>query len=283
MPTPAVDSVPKRSFERRADLPGVTRIRLTFEHQALSRSVPLRHATALHLEGESEWTAAGQPWTMRPGSVSVKVPGEVYIERARRGTSRLQVIVFDDALVDEARAALDRPRSERRAVSFDGARDPRARPLVALHRRLDGSALDDAGRDPSDLDGLLTDALTALVTLAELGPTRVERTTGHRTAVARARAVLDDRLTEHVSLDELARHARLDKFRLSRAFRDLVGLPPHAYVTHRRISLAQELLARGVPQAEVAVRVGLYDQSQLHRHFKRITGSTPGAYARAVR
>jgi len=67
------------------------------------------------------------------------------------------------------------------------------------------------------------------------------------------------------------------------AFREQVGLPPQAYATHWRVSLAQELLARGVPQAEVAVRVGLYDQSQLHRHFKRILGMTPGAWARAMR
>ena len=95
--------------------------------------------------------------------------------------------------------------------------------------------------------------------------------------------MLDERLTEPVSLDELAAFARLDKFHLCRAFRDEIGLPPHAYVTHRRVSLAQDLLARGVPQAEVAARVGLYDQSQLHRHFKRIVGVTPGAYARAAR
>jgi len=75
---------------------------------------------------------------------------------------------------------------------------------------------------------------------------------------------------------------RLPKFRLCRAFREQVGLPPHAYVTHRRVSLAQELLAAGVPQAEVAFRVGLYDQSQLHRHFKRLVGVTPGEWARAM-
>lgn len=95
--------------------------------------------------------------------------------------------------------------------------------------------------------------------------------------------MLDERLTETVALDELAAHARLDKFHLCRAFRDEVGLPPHAYVTHRRVSRAQDLLARGIPQAEVAASVGLYDQSQLHRHFKRILGMTPGAYARAAR
>lgn len=39
----------------------------------------------------------------------------------------------------------------------------------------------------------------------------------------------------------------------------------------------------GLSQAEVAVSVGFYDQSQLHRHFKRILGLTPGAFACAVR
>ncbi|WP_276596603.1 helix-turn-helix transcriptional regulator [Sorangium sp. So ce128] len=102
-------------------------------------------------------------------------------------------------------------------------------------------------------------------------------------AVTRARELLDARFTESIALDELAAHARLDKFRLCRAFREEVGLPPHAYVTYRRVGLAGALLARGVPQAEVAARVGLYDQSQLHRHFKRIAGVTPGAYARAAR
>jgi len=43
---------------------------------------------------------------------------------------------------------------------------------------------------------------------------------------------------------------------------------------------AKELLAAGVRPSEIAPRVGLYDQSQLNRHFRRIVGTTPGAYAR---
>ena len=67
----------------------------------------------------------------------------------------------------------------------------------------------------------------------------------------------------------IAAHTRLDKFHLCRALRDEVGSPPHAYVTHRGVSRAQGLLAGGMSQAEVAASVGLYDQSRLHRHFKR--------------
>jgi AraC-like DNA-binding protein len=59
-------------------------------------------------------------------------------------------------------------------------------------------------------------------------------------------------------------------------------MPPHAYVTHRRVARAQALLARGMPQAEVAASVGFYDQSLMHRHFKRILRLTPGAFARAA-
>jgi len=45
---------------------------------------------------------------------------------------------------------------------------------------------------------------------------------------------------------------------------------------------AKELLATGLRPSEIAPRVGLYDQSQLNRHFRRIVGTTPGAYARDI-
>jgi len=162
--------------------------------------------------------------------------------------------------------------------AFEEPRDGRVQPLVRLHR-----ALRDEASTRERLAQASTEALAALVELTSLPRAGSDEAFKWRDAVRRARARLDGQLTESVTLDELAAHARLDKFRLCRAFREQVGLSPYAYLTHRRISLAQELLARGLSQAEVAARVGLYDQSQLHRHFKRIVGVTPGAYARAVR
>jgi AraC-like DNA-binding protein len=257
-------------------LPGVGVIRLTSAVR-LSRSVPEHFATALHLEGRSEWSRGRLRWSTAPGTIAVKIPGEVYAERARRGRARFQVVIFDDALVAEARVALDRPLTGPAENALDGS-DPRVRPLAALHQRL----LDDDA-EPAALEHDLCDAIAALVELTSAPRSARFSRNACSAAVARARALLDERLTETVTLDELAAHARLDKYRLCRAFRDEVGLPPHAYVTHRRVSRAQGLLARGLSQAEVALSVGLYDQSQLHRHFKRIVGLTPGAFARAVR
>lgn len=263
------------TFARPRSLPGVTVGQFESDGH-LFTCVTDRYASSLHLSGRSEWSLRGARWTSGPGTIDVKVPGEVFAEHARTGVRRFQVVLFDAQVVDEARAAMECTVAAPKENALR-SNDPRVAPLASLHRALN----DDAS--PEELEGASAEALRALC----------EFTTDHRepmrprsawaTAVKRARAMLDGRFTETISLDDLAAHARLDKFRLCRAFREEVGLPPHAYLTHRRVGLAGALLARGVPQAEVAARVGLYDQSQLHRHFKRIAGVTPGDYVRAVR
>jgi AraC-like DNA-binding protein len=100
-------------------------------------------------------------------------------------------------------------------------------------------------------------------------------------AVRLARAFLHDALPDKITLDDLATHAGLDKFHLVRAFRAEVGLPPYEYLTHLRVAKARELLQRGARVAEAAQAVGFYDESQLHRHFRRIVGITPGIYSRS--
>jgi AraC-like DNA-binding protein len=230
----------------------------------------------MHLAGRSHWASGRAQWSSAPGSVSVKVPGEVSVEQAREGGLEFQAVLFDTALVEEARAALERRLALPPMHAID-PRDPRAQPLRALHRQL----LDE--ETPVALEEAVCDALHAMVDVvfAPRGAEPARRST-LSAPIARARAMLDARLTETTDLEALATHARLDKFRLCRAFREQVGLPPHAYVTHRRVALAQSFLARGMPQTEVAARVGFYDQSLLHRHFKRILGFTPGAFARAT-
>jgi AraC-like DNA-binding protein len=268
--------VPVRVLYRPASLPGVSVLRLASEGP-LSRTVPDHFASVLHLSGRSEWTSCGRRWSSRPGTLGIKIPGELYAERAREGRAKLQVILFDEAAIALARAALGHRPVAPKLDGIDRG-DPRVRALARLHACL----LADGAAAPG-LEDAYCEALAALVALtSDADPAPMHRS-AWGIAVARARELLDARLTETVTLDELAVHARLDKYRLCRAFRDEFGLPPHAYVTHRRISLAQRLLARGVPQAEVAASVGLYDQSQLHRHFKRIVGVTPGAYADAMR
>ena len=70
---------------------------------------------------------------------------------------------------------------------------------------------------------------------------------------------------------------------LVRCFTRRHGLPPHRYLTGRRLDRARGLLLDGVPAAQVAPAVGFYDQAHLTRHFQRLLATTPAAYARSAR
>jgi AraC-like DNA-binding protein len=95
----------------------------------------------------------------------------------------------------------------------------------------------------------------------------------------RARELLADDLTANVTLDELAQTAGVSRHRLSRRFRAVYGVPPHRFQLARRIAAARRMLERGVPLAEVAQATGFFDQSHMHRHFRRTLGVTPARYA----
>jgi AraC-like DNA-binding protein len=101
---------------------------------------------------------------------------------------------------------------------------------------------------------------------------------GARVAVA-LRELLDERLVEGLSLEAAAGILHSHPTHLVRAFGAQFGVPPHLYVTGRRVELARRYLLDGMPAAEAATRAGFYDQSHLTRHFKRMHGVTPVAFA----
>ncbi len=100
-----------------------------------------------------------------------------------------------------------------------------------------------------------------------------------RRSLERARETLHARRNELVTLDELAKAAALSRFHLVRSFTKEFGLPPHAYQIQARIEDSCRLLREGMPCIQVSALSGFSDQSHFARHFKRIMGVAPGAYA----
>jgi len=256
-------------------LHGVTVARYRHEGRLLT-AVKERPASVSSAAGRSEWWARGQTWSSRPGSLQLKLPGEVHRETRRDGPARFKVVLFEEEIVEHARRALGRgPFAPPSKLALEGD-DAAARPLLALH-----ALLDDPRADRLALESALTEALTSLIELTS-GPTPKEVRRFWSAPLRRAKDLLWSHYADSLSLDELASSAGIDKFHLCRAFRDEVGLPPHAYLVHLRIARAQDLLRAKVPASRVAAEVGICDQSQLNRHFKRIVGVTPGQYARSL-
>jgi AraC family transcriptional regulator len=92
------------------------------------------------------------------------------------------------------------------------------------------------------------------------------------------------RLSEDISLDELAAEARLSPFHFSRMFKRSVGVPPRVYLAQLRVEKACELLVRTeLPVTEIALEVGYSSNQVLARVFMQHKGMGPRDYRRANR
>ena len=101
--------------------------------------------------------------------------------------------------------------------------------------------------------------------------------------IKRTKEYLQEHYAEEVSLQELARLANLSPSHFSSVFRQVVGLPPHAYQTKLRLVQAKTLLAQGCDVGSVAHATGFFDQSHFTQQFKRYYQMTPGSYCKTAR
>jgi AraC-like DNA-binding protein len=219
------------------------------------------------LAGAMEVRRGKERWIFEPGDVCAWDASAAHSGTPYGCASwQARLLLLEPAAVDQA---LEDPSP----LSFPSprVRDGRlARRFVALHRTLE---------TPSwalERETMLSDCLHDLAGGTE-EPTRSAR---HEPALRRARDLLVEELARNVTLDELATEAGVSRHRLSRLFRAAYGLPPHRYQLAQRIRVARQLLERGVDVVEVASTTGFFDQSHLHRHFRRTLGVTPARYAR---
>lgn len=84
------------------------------------------------------------------------------------------------------------------------------------------------------------------------------------------------------SLGSLAAQASLSRSAFAARFQRLLGLPAMRYLAQWRMDLAHDRLAAGgESMAALAAEMGYQSEAAFHRAFKRRTGATPGAVARA--
>jgi AraC-like DNA-binding protein len=152
-----------------------------------------------------------------------------------------------------------------------------ARSVSSVHRLLETQ------ERSFDAEAMLMTSLYALV--ARHGATRPSAPceTPAARVVATAREFLRENFAQPVRLATLAGVCGASPFHLVRSFTDVVGMPPHGYLTQIRANRARALLVAGETPANVAYCCGFCDQSHLTRTFKRLFGVTPGAYVSALR
>lgn len=103
-------------------------------------------------------------------------------------------------------------------------------------------------------------------------------------AARRCVELMQARLAEDISLDELAAEARLSSYHFARMFKQSLGVPPRVYLTRLRVEKACELLAQtDLPITLIALEVGYSSNQVLARVFLRHMRMSPSDYRRSVR
>ena len=114
---------------------------------------------------------------------------------------------------------------------------------------------------------------------AQYVPHSVPEPLGERFAATREWAL--HRLGGPLTLDALARHARVSPRTFSRRFAADTGYTPMEWILRARVDLARELLERSELGIErIAADVGLGTGANLRAHFRRLLGTTPSEYRR---
>jgi AraC-like DNA-binding protein len=107
----------------------------------------------------------------------------------------------------------------------------------------------------------------------------VVREGGESAAITKARAFIDQNLSEPLPLSLVARQAGLSESHFCRIFREGTGLTLTDYINRRRIQWAKrELLKSETRISEIAFLIGYQSLSQFNRSFSRVTGRSPSRF-----
>jgi AraC-like DNA-binding protein len=219
----------------------------------------------------------GHRQRIHTGALGLRSPYEVgKLVRRHVADTRIRVLAIGESEIAEAcEAAGLRPRELASVLLY--ASNPQ---LFAAASSV-FAAVEETATSLEIQTRLATCATRVVEALGRVGrvSTAPRRLPAAQASVLRIREILHDRVTDDISLDELAREVSLSRTYVVHAFRGAYGLSPFEYLMHLRVARARVLLAEGGRPIDVAHACGFCDQSHLNRWFRKTVGLTPGSYA----
>jgi len=97
--------------------------------------------------------------------------------------------------------------------------------------------------------------------------------------VLRIKRYIRKRISDPITLDDLASEAGLSRFYFARAFRTEAGMSPMSFLRRLRVEgRADVILRTPMPLKSIATQVGFADEFHFSRVFHQVTGQAPGAF-----
>jgi AraC family transcriptional regulator len=231
------------------------------------------------LQGEEVYEIDGRTKRVRPGEfLLVDAGAEIEVTTARNAETIGLCVYFGG----EAGAELPDPgRRPLRPRALNGSTlDPLAGLLEHVARTL--AERPEAGVELAASIVRQTEAATEAYLagfdgrLERLGSLKLSTRVETLQRLERARAFLHANAGRIVSLDEVAAHAALSRFHLTRSFAEAYGMPPLAYHRSLRLDAAARLMRdQGVSATAIAEQLGYASLSAFSRAFRQKFGVPP--------
>jgi AraC family transcriptional regulator len=146
----------------------------------------------------------------------------------------------------------------------------------------------EAARDDRDSDELEELALrvagAVAATLADNGKRACSPSPRDTRRISDALRRIEAAADQPLALQDLARETATSPYHFLRTFRQVVGMTPHQFVLHTRLTRAAvRLRTTAEPISAIAFDAGFGDLSTFNRRFRRLMGCSPGAYRTARR
>ncbi|MFO0552266.1 MAG: AraC family transcriptional regulator [Polyangiaceae bacterium] len=240
-------------------------------HDALELSV-------IH-EGHVAFDAGGEEIVAGPGEC-VLVPIGVSHRTSFLSSMRGTAVWLGPELVRELADALGSRAGLPHALFKWPASEGRLRRLLSLlHEEIEQGDLGHERATSALTESVIIEMLRGAPSSASLAPPR-----SHDPRVALAIAHMHEAIAGPLSVDDLARAARMSRFHFSRLFREETGQAPYQYLLRLRISRAEALLrAGGSTVTEAALATGFTDFSRFASTFRKHTGKRPTEVLKTAR
>lgn len=90
---------------------------------------------------------------------------------------------------------------------------------------------------------------------------------------------INEHLTEDLSIDTLSEHFYISKYHMMRLFKQEIGYTMNHYISYKRLLLAKEQIAGGMPVTSACYNCGYHDYSTFSRAYKKEFGHSPKKFS----
>ncbi|MGN0558005.1 MAG: AraC family transcriptional regulator [Acutalibacteraceae bacterium] len=140
---------------------------------------------------------------------------------------------------------------------------------------------DTAGSDDYVRDMRINEKLCSLLTviMSKSWNPQNSNTSRKRREIHNIKAWIDENFKEKITLDDLSKKFFIDKYYLTKIFKEQYGTTINSYILNKRITKAKQLLRFTDKSIEqISDEIGIKDANYFSRIFKKIESASPGEY-----